>query len=115
MANSLWATAVQAGLAANMPAAIEVPDRTFAFYYQTDTGLLKIWNGSAFVDAATVIGTPGSIKLTPVATAALPAAPVTGQVALVNDATTPLVGVALTGGSNKLALAAWSGSAWIVV
>lgn len=38
MANNLWASAVQAGTAANKPTVPDVPAGTFAYYYETDTG-----------------------------------------------------------------------------
>lgn len=115
MANNLWASMFGFGLAAKRPSSPDFTNRVGIFYYATDTGVL-----SAFVDPGT--GTrawtninSGILPLTATTVAALPATPVAGQIALVNDATTPAVGTAVTGGSNKLALVAWSGSAWIVV
>lgn len=42
MSNSLWASAVQAGLAANKPTAPDAPLGTFAMYYETDTGNMNV-------------------------------------------------------------------------
>lgn len=51
----------------------------------------------------------------PVATADLPASPKLGYVALVNDATTPAVGAALTGGAAANALVWYNGAGWTVI
>lgn len=40
MANSLWASAVQAGTAALKPTVPDVPSGTLGFYFETDTGSL---------------------------------------------------------------------------
>lgn len=48
MANSLWASAVQAGTAAAMPTVPDVPAGTFGYYYQTDTGNMYVgFSGAA--------------------------------------------------------------------
>lgn len=51
MSNSLWIDAVRSGLAAAKPTVPDLPSGTFGFYYETDTGLLKMWNGSAWAGA----------------------------------------------------------------
>lgn len=56
MANSLWIDAVRSGLASAKPTVPDVPPDTFVFYYETDTELLKMWDGSAWVAAAASVG-----------------------------------------------------------
>lgn len=63
MANSLWASAVQTGTAANMPTAPDVPSGTFAYYYQTDTGNTYMGVSGA---AGWVLGSTGT-QATPTA------------------------------------------------
>lgn len=50
MSNSLWIDTVRKGLAAARPTVPDIPPGTFCMYFETDTGLLKMYNGSAWVD-----------------------------------------------------------------
>jgi hypothetical protein len=88
MANSLWATAVRSGLAAERPTNPDVPDHTFAFFYATDTNTLTLWSGSAWVNPATLFTvalatTAGAI---PAVTFANLPTPAIGKMVLVTDA-----------------------------
>jgi len=71
MSNSLWIDAVRKGLAAAKPTVPDYPPGTFVFYYETDTGLLKMWTGSAWAGAGSpTIGNgtvPSAIAATTVA------------------------------------------------
>lgn len=55
MANSLWPQAVKSGLAADKPTTPDVADDTFVFYYETDTNLMKMWDGSAWISPPGVV------------------------------------------------------------
>jgi hypothetical protein len=70
MSNSLWVQAVRTGLAANKPTVPDVPESTFVFYYETDTTLMKMWNGSAWVEAGAITSLPEYTASTDVAVSA---------------------------------------------
>jgi hypothetical protein len=64
-----------------------------------------------FIDGGGVVNT----AVTPRAIAALPASPVAGMLATVNDALTPAVGVAVTAGGAASAVVCYGGSQWTVI
>lgn len=63
MANSLWIDAVRQGLADDKPTVPDLADDTFGFYFETDTQLLKMWDGSAWV-AATIAAAGAAVAVT---------------------------------------------------
>lgn len=71
MANSLWASAVQAGTAANKPTLPDVPTGTFGMYFETDTGLMSfaanggtVWLSLSYGIQPTPTAKTGSATLT---------------------------------------------------
>jgi hypothetical protein len=73
MSNSLWVDTVRRGLAAARPTVPDIPANTFCWYYETDTTLMKMWNGSAWVTSYAIptsgLGSvPSGIAATAVAT-----------------------------------------------
>ena len=56
-----------------------------------------------------------NILISPVASAALPGSPQTGQIAATNQATSPTIGSALSTGGSAFALVCWNGSQWTVI
>jgi hypothetical protein len=109
MANSLWTYAVRTGTAAGKPTTPDVPATTFVFYYETDTAKLKMWNGSAWVEAAGL----GSAVAPSYTFATLPASPVTGQLAYVTDSSVAAAGDTEAGSGNGESLDRFDGSNWI--
>lgn len=62
MANSLLATAVQAGTAANAPSVADAPSGMFSMYYATDLGAL--WLGAGSTGSMTLFASVGSAGVT---------------------------------------------------
>jgi hypothetical protein len=52
MATNSWLSMLVAGLAANLPATPEQPG--LSLYYETDTGVVDLWTGSAWVVLVTL-------------------------------------------------------------
>jgi hypothetical protein len=75
MANSGWVQAVRKGLAASKPTTPDVPESTFVYYYETDTGILQMWNGSAWVEVVR-LGTGASATVAAAGSTQADAAPI---------------------------------------
>lgn len=111
MANSGWVTAFRSDVAANRETNPEVPDKTFAFFYATDTKTLTMWNGAAWVNPSEVF----TIKA--VTFANLPATPIQGMLRLVTDAAAAYAKAATVaaGGGANIVLAVYNGTNWVSV
>jgi hypothetical protein len=110
MANSLWLTAVRAGLAAERPTTPDIPDHTFAFFYATDTKALTVWSGTAWVNPASLFATMPAVTF-----ANLPATPTVGMAYLVTDAASAYAlyaTVAAGAGASKV-VAVYDGTNWV--
>jgi hypothetical protein len=103
--SNLWASLFQTGTAANRPTTPEALGP--CFYLATDTNVLSIWNGSAWVNFTH--GVPYTTY------ANLPASPVEGQLAVVTDgnSATYANGAAIAGGGSTVILALYNGTAWV--
>lgn len=74
---------------------------------RADAGVVEVTNGTA--------GQPGAVLLRARAVSALPATPVAGTIATVNDATLPTIGSTVTGGGSAFAQVVYGGSNWTVI
>jgi hypothetical protein len=117
MANSLWATAVRSGLAAERPTTPDVPDHTFAFFYATDTNTLTLWSGSAWVNPSTLftVALATAASSIPVVTFATLPTPTTGKVVIVTDAFAAYAkGATVAAGAGAYVIAAfYNGTNWV--
>lgn len=107
MSNNLWATAVAIGLAAARPTNPDAPAGTFAMWYSTDSGVLSLYDGTAWQNVGTTS--------VPVTVANLPASPKTGQYAVVSDATTPALGATVAGSGAVQVGVVYNGTNWKVI
>ena len=100
MANGLWPSLCQSGLAANIPVGVDnFPANTFCFFYATDTNTLYLWNGTAFIAQSGLAATV-SYSLTATGSTQGGALALTSRKNVVGTCGTTGAGVALPSGST---------------